>query len=140
MHRNGTATSTGAAGARPDPETKSKATRRRFSAEEKLRVLREADACAPGEIGALLRREGLYSSHLTDWRRQRAEGEAAGLRPKQRGRHGSDEAAVRIAYLEHQVRRLTEELERAKLVIEVQGKVSRLLGVPPRGLEQDAKG
>ncbi len=69
-----------------DPEVPEKALRRRFTAEYKLRVLQEADACSePGEIGALLRREGLYSSHLVVWRRQRAEGTLEGLRPRKRG-------------------------------------------------------
>jgi transposase-like protein len=70
---------------RPDPEVVPKAKRRRFSAEYKLRILREADACSePGEIGSLLRREGLYSSHLSNWRRQRQSGTLAGLKPKKR--------------------------------------------------------
>ena len=119
---------------RPDPETTAKA-QRRFDMDYKLKVLQEADTCGPGEIGALLRREGLYSSQLTDWRRQRAAGQAAGLRPKQRGRAGQDPASARVAQLEREVRQLTAELERAKLVIEVQGKVSRLLGIPFRSLE-----
>ena len=70
---------------RPDPDVVPKAKRRRFSAEYKLRILREADACSePGEIGSLLRREGLYSSHLSNWRRQRQSGTLAGLKPKKR--------------------------------------------------------
>ena len=133
------ATARGAAGLRPDPETTAKAQRRRFGVDYKLRVLQEADACGPGGISALLRREGLYSSQLTDWRRQRAAGQAAGLRPQQRGRTGPDPASARIAQLEREVRRLTAELERANLVIEVQGKVSRLLGIPLRSLQSGAK-
>jgi len=74
-----------AAATRPDPEVAEKPQRRRFTAEYKVRILRDADACAvPGEIGGLLRREGLYSSHLTEWRRQREQGALAGLAPKKR--------------------------------------------------------
>ncbi len=70
----------------PEVEVVAKATRRRFTAEYKLRVLREAEACTePGAIGALLRREGLYSSNLTTWRAQRERGELLGLTPKKRG-------------------------------------------------------
>ena len=129
----------GVVGVRPDPETPAKAQRRRFDVDYKLKVLQEADACGPGGVGALLRREGLYSSQLTDWRRQRAAGQAAGLRPKRRGRGEPNPASARIAQLEREVRRLTAELERANLVIEVQGKVSRLLGIPPRSLEHGGK-
>src|SRR5688572_17077357 len=72
---------------RPDPEVPEKARRRQFSAAYKLRIVREADACArDGELGALLRREGLYSSHLATWRRQRDEGSLASLAPRRRGR------------------------------------------------------
>ena len=74
----------GAVGVGPDPETTAKAQRGRFDLDYKLQVLQEADTCGPGGIGALLRREGLYSSPVTDWRRQRAAGQAAGLRPKER--------------------------------------------------------
>ena len=78
----------------PDPEVTPKAKRRRFSAEYKLRILAEADGCTqPGEIGALLRREGLYSSHLTTWRRQRDEGQLYGLTGKKRGRKADQQAA-----------------------------------------------
>jgi len=128
-----TAHGTGGAGARPDPETTPKAARRRFGADYKLRIVQAADTCDPGGISVLLRREGPYSSQLADWRRQ--EGQLAALRPKKRGRPGQDPAAVRIAQLEREVRRLTAELDRANLVIEVQGKVSRLLGVPLRSPE-----
>ena len=106
----------GAVGVRPAPETTAKAQRRRFDLDYKLKVLQEADTCGPGGIGTLLRREDLYSSHLADWRRQRAAGRAGGLRPKQRGRAGQDPASVRIAQFEREVRRLTAELERANLV------------------------
>jgi transposase len=79
----------------PDPEVVPQAKRRRFNAEYKVRILEEADACSePGEIGALLRREGLYSSHLTTWRRQREQGHLEGLSPKKRGRKPSVDGAL----------------------------------------------
>ena len=94
----------------PDPEVVPKAKRRKFSAEYKRRILREADACRkPGEIGALLRREGLYSSLLSDWRRQREAGALAGLRAKKRGRKAKPEAR-RVAELERENERLRREL------------------------------
>lgn len=117
----------------PDPEVTEKAQRRRFSAEYKLRVLREADQCRkPGELGALLRREGIYSSSLSTWRRQRKVGELVGLRPEKRGRKArpKDSRDQRIAELERQTRRLRAKLEQTEAVIEIQKKVSMLLGIP----------
>ena len=116
-------------GPRPvlDPEVPAKAVRRRFTRDEKLRVLRQADECRhPGEIGALLRREGLYSSHLTAWRRQRAEG-VLGTKP--RGPK-STKPDPRVTELEHENRRLKKQLERAQTVIEVQKKSPRSWGSP----------
>src|SRR3970040_3066644 len=90
----------------PDPEVVPKAERRRFSAEYKQRILQEAAACTqPGEVGALLRREGLYSSHLTTWRQQRHHGELHGLTPAQRGRK-ADLHAAEIARLQRENERL----------------------------------
>lgn len=100
--------------------------RRRFSAEYKLRILQEADRCAPGELGALLRREGLYSSNLSKWRRQRQAGQLASLRPKQRGRK-VDARAQEVARLERENARLQAQLERAELIIEAQKKLLVLL-------------
>ena len=115
---------------RPDPEVVPKAERRRFSAEYKQRILQEAAACTqPGEVGALLRREGLYSSHLTTWRQQRRRGELQGLTPAQRGRK-ADPQAAEIARLQHENERLKAQLERAELIIDVQKKLSRMLGLP----------
>ena len=110
--------------------------RRRFSAEYKLRVLREVDACErrPGEIGALLRREGLYWSLLTEWRRARETGALQALgRP--RGRRPSDPRDAQIVALERRAERAEAELEKARRVIELQGNVSALLGelLEPRG-------
>lgn len=126
------AVAVGRAQAHPDPEVPTKAKRRQFSAEYKLRILREADRCEPGDLGALLRREGLYSSHLVDWRRQRAQGELAGLQPRQRGRRAQDPERRRLAELERDNRRLRKQLARAELIIDVQKKVSGLLGIPLR--------
>jgi len=115
---------------RPDPEVVVKAQRRHFTAEYKRRILQEADACTQhGEIGALLRREGLYSSHLNTWRRQRARGELQGLTPAKRGRK-ADPQAAEIVRLQRETERLTAQLARAELIIDVQKKVSRLLGLP----------
>jgi transposase-like protein len=114
----------------PDPEVVVKAERRHFSAEYKRRVLQEADACAqPGEVGALLRREGLYSSHLTTWRQQRRRGELHGLTPAKRGRK-ADPQAAEIARLQRENERLKAQLARAELIIDVQKKLSQMLGLP----------
>jgi len=119
--------------AAPDPEVVEKAVRRQFSASYKLGVLREADGCRePGEIGALLRREGLYSSHLAAWRRQRAAGELASLSPHKRGRKAKKRNPLqrRLAQLERDKARLTQRLQQAELIIEFQKKVSEILGIP----------
>ena len=108
----------------PDPmEVPAKAQRRRYSAAYKKRILAAADRCsAPGEIGALLRREGLYSSLLSKWRRQREAGASAALEPKKRGRkaHPVDPQAKRIAELERETARLRHQLEKAEIIIAVQ--------------------
>ena len=111
----------------PDPELVERPRRRRFSAAYKLRILREADACRrPGEVGALLRREGLYTSHLTYWRKQREAGALKELgRP--RGRKPADGRERQIAELEHRLEHSVAELEKARKVIEIQGNVSALL-------------
>jgi transposase len=111
----------------PDPELVEWPKRRRYSADYKLRILREADACSrPGEVGALLRREGLYTSHLTYWRKQRDAGALRELgRP--RGRKPADRRDRKIAELRQRTERLEAELEKARKVIEIQGNVSALL-------------
>ena len=112
-------------------EVSTKAERRRFTAEYKRKILKEADGCSrPGELGALLRREGLYSSHLAAWRRAREQGGLVGLTPKKRGSRAqvADLRDQRIVELESDNRRLKARLERAEALIEVQKKVSLLLG------------
>ena len=119
--------------ASPDPEVPERARRRRFSASYKLRVLREADACSTnnkGELGALLRREGLYSSHLTSWRRQRERGELEALQPRRRGRAPADATALELARLRRENERLTQQLATAETIIDIQKKVAGLLGSP----------
>ena len=113
----------------PDPEVMPKARRRRFSAEYKLRVLTEADACTQhGEIGALLRREGLYSSHLDKWRKQRDQGQLQGLAGKKRGRK-ADRHAAELAQLRRENEQLQARLKQAETIIDVQKKLCGLLGL-----------
>jgi transposase-like protein len=116
-----------------------KAQRRRFTAEYKLGILDEADACqGSGQIGALLRREGLYTSHLSTWRQQRRAGALNGLGPKKRGRKlRRDPQAERIGQLERQVERLSEELRKAHVIIDVQKKIARLLGDEEAGESEE---
>jgi transposase len=111
----------------PDPEVVSPRRRRRFSAAYKQRILDEADRCTePGEVGALLRREGLYSSHLTRWRAQRRGGQ---LEPQKRGRKANPEAAE-LRRLQRENERLKVQLERAELIIDAQKKLCQLLNLP----------
>ena len=118
---------------RPDPEVAATPTRRRFTAEDKLRILKLADACtAVGSLGALLRAEGLYASNLTTWRRQRTEGVLSALTPQKRGRKESARHPLRVENetLRKENTRLTTRLKQAELIIDVQKKVSQLLGIP----------
>ena len=115
----------------PDPEVAT-APRRRFSAKEKLRILEEADACTePGEIGALMRREGIYSSYLSRWRRAREKGELDGLKSKKRGpkKTVDQELAEENATLRRENERLRARLKQAETIIDVQKKLSQMLGV-----------
>ncbi len=115
-----------------ETEVSSKARRRQFTAEYKRKVLAEADACTrPGEIGALLRREGLYSSHLVEWRRSRDRGALAGLAGKRRGPapKAVNPLARKVAELERANKRLAWRAERAEALVEVQKKVAELLGI-----------
>ena len=115
----------------PDPEVPAKARRRRFTAKYKLGVLAKADRCSkPGDVGKLLRQEGLYSSLLSRWREQREAGALAALTPRKRGRRPLpvDPQAKRVAELERENARLRQRLEKAETIIEVQKKLSLLLG------------
>ncbi len=113
-------------------EVTAKPTRRRYTADYKHRILREADTCTrPGELGAFLRREGLYSSNLTVWRKQRERGEIEGLSQKKRGPSSKEKnpLAAKVATLERENRRLKARAERAEGLVELQKKVSEILGI-----------
>ena len=115
----------------PDPEVEAKPKRRKFSAAYRLRILEEVERCqGSGEIGRLLRREGLYSSHLASWRKARREGSLAALSPKKRGAKpkARNPLEPKVRQLEAKVTRLEAELEKAHTILEVQGKVAGLLG------------
>jgi len=120
-----------AGGPPPDPEVPEKPVRRKFSPEYKLKILAEADRCTEyGQIGALLRREGLYSSHLSEWRRKRMEGTLVSLSPKKRGpKPEKNPLAGEVARLERENERLQRKLAQAETIIDVQKKVSGLLGI-----------
>jgi transposase-like protein len=110
-----------------------KATRRRFTAEEKRRILREADGCTQrGELGALLRREGIYSSHLSAWRAAAAKRELEALAPKKRGPVPKvvDARDRKLVEQEREIARLTRRAERAEAIVDLQKKVSEILGIP----------
>jgi transposase len=116
-----------------DVQVVAKPQRRTYTAEYKRRILQEADACmTPGAVGALLRREGLYSSHLVAWRRARARGELAALTPKKRGRKPTpvDPRDRKITELERRLGEMTGRAERAEALVEAQKKLAALLGRP----------
>lgn len=115
---------------RPDPEVVPPVQHRRFSAAYKQRILAEADRCTqPGEVGALLRREGLYSSHLTRWRQQLQAEQRERLQPRKRGRK-ADPQAAEIARLQRETQRLKSQRDRAELIIEAQKKLCQLFNLP----------
>jgi transposase len=116
----------------PDPEIGSKAVRRKFTAAYKRRILQEADKGDPGAIAGLLRREGLYSSHLTTWRRQRESGEIAGLEPRKRGKKPvpKNPLRVEVQQLTRENQRLQKRLKQAEMIIDVQKKLCEMLGLP----------
>jgi transposase len=122
----------GRAAPRPNPEVVARGKRRRFTVALKQTVLAEADAAkGSGEIGAVLRRHGLYSSHLTHWRQEREAGILEGLTPQKRGSKTKvTAAALENQKLQRENERLTEQLRRAEIVIDVQKKVAALLGRP----------
>jgi transposase-like protein len=116
----------------PDPEVAEKKPRRKFTAKYKLQILREADECnEPGQLGGLLRREGLYSSNLSIWRRQREEGLLDALSPRKRGRKEKEKnpLAPKVAQLERENERLRKNLKKAEIIIDVQKKISEILGI-----------
>jgi len=119
----------------PDPEVMARPKRRRFTAEYKLRILREADACkGSGEIGALLRREGLYSSHLVLWRRQREQAAHTQLKSKKRGPKPKVRDP-RMKQLERENARLQRQLKRVALLLDIQKKAGEILGIPLKNLD-----
>ena len=120
----------------PDPEVPAKVQRRRFSAEYRRRIVQQADACQSGELGALLRREGLYASHLTTWRRQREQGELGAGRARKRG-PVPKLIDPRVHQLEVENRRLARQLHRAETIITLQKKVAEILGIPLKPLDID---
>lgn len=115
-----------------DTEVSSKPQRRRFTAEYRRRIVKEAAECTqPGEVGALLRKEGLYSSHLASWRRAAEQGELAALTPRKRGAKPKyDERDRKLADAQREIAKLKARAERAELLVEIQKKVASLLGIP----------
>ena len=135
--RNTVGPTTTSAATAPDPEVPAKAQRRRFTAEYRLRILKQADACKrPGELGALLRREGLCSSHLANWRRQREQGALRDLRGRRRGPTPRP-IDPRVKQLEAENRRLQRKLQRAETIIALQKKVAEILEIPLKPLDTD---
>ena len=125
--------------AQADPEVRVKATRRRFSARYKLRILKQVDRCQKGQVGALLRREGLYWSNLQTWQRQREEGTLKGLTPKKRGpkKTEANPLAGELKKLERENRQLKRKLQRAQIMLDIQKKASELLGIPLAKLDEE---
>ena len=124
----------------PESEVADKATRRRFSTEYRRRIVREADKCTKvGEVGALLRREGLHSSSLSAWRRQSAAGKLAGTGLVKRGPKAQpkDVRDKRIAELERETRQLKRKLAQAETIIGIQKKVATLLGIPLKSVDDE---
>ena len=121
----------GVPGTAPDPEVPDRPKRRRFTAEYKRKFLKQADACRPGDLGALLRREGVYSSSLKTWRAARDRGELAGLAPKKRGPKATapDPRDRELAAKDREIARLSARVERAEAIIGLQKKVSEILGI-----------
>ena len=136
--RNGGASLPVAAAAPADPEVSAKAERRKFSAAYKRSILAEADRGGPGAVAGILRREGLYSSHLTTWRKQRASGEIAGLEPRRRGKKPAPKnpLAGDVRRLERENRRLQKRLRQAEIIIDVQKKLCDVLGLTVPPIEQ----
>lgn len=115
----------------PNPEVQERAQRRIYTAEYKLRILQETDTCSEGQIGAILRREGLYSSHLTTWRRQRQAGQLAALSDNKRGRKPTavNPLSAEVERLRRENERLSQRLQQAELIIDIQKKASSILNI-----------
>ena len=123
-----------------DPEVPEKPRRRRFTAEYKLSIVAEADACTePGEVGVLLRCKGLYSSHVSTWRQQRDQGQLQALSPKKRGRRSkkNDPLAAELAQVRREKAAVEQKLKQAEMIISIQKKVSEMLGIPLMNPEDD---
>ena len=134
---------TSPSGHRPDAEVPQRPVRRSFLADYKLQILRQADACTQrGQVGQLLRREGLYSSHLTTWRAQRQQGTLDALAPKKRGRktRANDPALEKSHCLERENKQLRERLRQAEVIIDIQKKVAEILGIPLNSPESGEPG
>jgi transposase-like protein len=126
----------------PDPEVPEKKPRRKFTAKFKLDILEKADNCTqPGELGALLRKEGLYSSNLSTWRKQKEKGLLEALSPKKRGRKKAERQplAQEVARLQRENEKLRGKLKKAEIIIEVQKKVSEILGIPQEVTEEEGR-
>ena len=126
----------------PDPEVPEKKPRRKFTAKYKLEILQEADKCnEPGQIGVLLRREGLYSSNLTTWRKQRDKGLLNALSPKKRGRKEKEKNPLsqKVTELERENERLKKKLKKAEIIIDFQKKISEVLGISQDQTEDEGK-
>ncbi len=115
----------------PNPEVVEKAQRRIYTAEYKLRILQETDTCSEGQVGAILRREGLYSSHLTTWRRQRQAGQLAALTDNKRGRKSTPEnpLSAEVERLRRENERLSQRLQQAEVMIDIQKKACAILNI-----------
>lgn len=125
----------------PDPEVSEKNGRRRFSAAYKARIVREADACkGPGEVGALLRREGLYSSSLTQWRREYRKGAESALADDKRGRKQMrNPLADENEKLRNELERTQKKLAQAELIIDFQKNLCEILGISPTGVSKSGE-
>ena len=122
--------------ASPNPEVVAKPERRRFAKAYKLDILSQADACsAVGQLGALLRREGLYSSHLTNWRWQRSQGRLDASATQKRTAKSTNHNAARVSQLERENTRLKARLRQAELILDIQKKASEILGIPLKALD-----
>jgi transposase-like protein len=125
-----------------DPEVPERPERRHFTAEYKLRILQETDTCEAGQVGAILRREGLYSSHLSCWRRQRQDGQMTALSEQQRGRTSKpvNPLVAEVAHLQRENRRLLQRMEQLELLVDIQKKTSMILGITLAMNESDGNG